>query len=64
MPYRQNRSEMPAPDIKEALRNWQDAQKYFDSVSSDPDLVDVAIYDLEAARRRYSYMLKRIRQGR
>jgi len=50
-------------NVKEALRNWQDAQKYFEAVS-DPDLVDVAIYDMEAARRRYMYMLKCIRQGR
>ena len=50
-------------NIKDALRSWQDAQKYFNSVS-DPDLVDVAIYDLEAARRRYMYMLKCVKQGR
>ena len=49
--------------VHQALRAWQDAQKYFDSVS-DPDLVDVAIYDMEAARMRYMYMLKCIKQGR
>ncbi len=49
-------------NVHQALRAWQDAQKYFDAVS-DPDLVDVAIYDIEAARRRYMYMLKCIKQG-
>ncbi len=48
--------------VHQALRTWQDAQKYFDAVS-DPDLVDVAIYDMEAARRRYMYMLKCVKQG-
>jgi hypothetical protein len=48
--------------VSQALREWQDAQKYFEEVS-DPDLVDVAIYDLEAARRRYMYLLKCAKAG-
>lgn len=43
--------------VREAWMQWQAAQNYFQSVS-DPDLVDYAIYDLEASRRRYMYMLK------
>jgi hypothetical protein len=47
-------------DIKKAFDEWQAAQNYFQNVA-DPDLVDFAIYDLEAAKRRYMYMLKKMR---
>lgn len=47
-------------DVKRALEEWQAAQNYFENVS-DPDLIDFAIYDLEAAKRRYMYMLKKVR---
>ena len=47
-------------DIKKALEDWQAAQNYFENVS-DPDLIDFAIYDLEAAKRKYTYMLKKMR---
>lgn len=47
-------------DVKRAYDEWQAAQNYFENVS-DPDLIDFAIYDLEAARRRYVYMLKKVR---
>ncbi len=63
MLFGNKREDTISVSIKEALRSWQDAQKYFDSVS-DPDLVDVAIYDIEAARRRYMYLLKCVKQGR
>jgi len=43
--------------VREAWTQWQAAQNYFENVS-DPELVDFAIYDLEASRRRYIYMLK------
>lgn len=43
-----------------ARKEWQTAQNYFDLVS-DPELVDFAIYKLEAARRRYMYLLKQAR---
>ena len=43
--------------VREALLQWQAAQSYFESVS-DPELVDYAIYDIEASRKRYIYMLK------
>ncbi len=46
--------------IQEALAMWHSAQEYFQNVS-DPDLIEYAIYDLEAAKRRYMYLLKRVR---
>lgn len=47
-------------EVNEALRQWQEATTYFESVS-DPDLVDFAIYDMEASRRKYMYLIKRTR---
>ncbi|WP_018248329.1 DUF2508 family protein [Orenia marismortui] len=44
--------------IEEAREEWQEARKYFNSVS-DPDLIDHAIYLLEAAESRYSYLVKK-----
>lgn len=44
--------------VHRAWLDWQAAQNYFESVS-DPELIDYAIYEVEAARRRYVYMLRR-----
>lgn len=43
--------------IEEARREWVTARMYFDSVT-DPDLVDHAIYSIEAAERKYMYLLR------
>lgn len=48
-------------DVKRAYAIWQAAQNYFDNVA-DPDLIDFAIYDMEAAKKRYVYMLKKARE--
>lgn len=50
-----------AADVKKAYAEWQAAENYFDNVS-DPDLIDFAIYDIAAARKKYVYMLKKARQ--
>jgi len=50
-----------ADDVKRAYAVWQAAQNYFDNVA-DPDLIDFAIYDMEAAKKRYVYMLKKARE--
>jgi hypothetical protein len=47
-------------EIKKAYDDWRGAQNYFENVS-DPELIDFAIYDLEAAKRRYVYMLRKVR---
>ncbi len=44
-------------EVALALKRWHDAISYFESVK-DPDLIDFAIYDMEAARRRYIFLLK------
>ena len=48
--------------LKKALAAWKDAQNYFDNVA-DPDLIEVAVYDMQAAQRRYEYMLKCVKRG-
>ncbi len=47
-------------EVSDALMNWKKATAYFESVS-DPALVDYAIYDMEAAQKRYMYLLKHAR---
>lgn len=43
--------------VNQAHAEWVNAQNYFNSVS-EPELVDFAIYNMEAARKKYMYMLK------
>ena len=52
-----------AQQVLRAMEQWQEAQRYFESVS-DTDLVDYAIYEAEAARRKYMLLLKRYAQER
>ncbi|QXM07146.1 YaaL family protein [Crassaminicella indica] len=47
--------------IKEAHEEWRNAEKYFQDVT-DPDLIDYAIYRVEAAKTRYTYLLKVARE--
>ena len=47
--------------MEEARQEWQSAKERFDQIS-DPDLIDHAIYDLEAAERRYVYLLKKAKE--
>lgn len=50
-----------ALEIKKAHADWRAAENYFDNVD-DPDLIDFAIYDMEAAKKKYVYMLKKARE--
>ena len=49
--------------VEEAKRDWQEARVYFNTVT-DPELVDHAIYTLNAAEKRYVYLLKKAREER
>jgi len=49
-----------AADVKRAYTVWQAAENYFQNVD-DPDLIDFAIYDMEAAKKKYVYMLRKAR---
>ncbi|HHU69155.1 MAG TPA: YaaL family protein [Thermoanaerobacterales bacterium] len=47
--------------VEAARQEWLTAKKYFESVT-DPDLIDHAVYLMEAAQRKYMYLLKKARQ--
>lgn len=50
------------PDVVEQARQeWADAQRYYNSVS-DKDLIDHAVYMMQAAEKKYMYLLKQARQ--
>lgn len=46
--------------LREAHEEWENAEKYFESVT-EPDLIDYAIFKMEAARRKYLFLLKQIK---
>ncbi|HHV72088.1 MAG TPA: YaaL family protein [Clostridia bacterium] len=50
-----------AETVEQAKQEWINAKRYFESVS-DPELVDYSIYVLEAAERKYMYLLKKARE--
>lgn len=63
MRNKDNQHDQRAQQVLKAMEQWQEAQRYFESVS-DTDLVDYAIYEAEAARRKYMLLLKRYAQER
>lgn len=48
--------------IKLAHAEWRNAEAYFQNVT-DPDLIDYAIYRVEAAKTKYSYLMKMAREN-
>lgn len=46
--------------VEQARREWLSAQNYYNSVS-DTDLVDHAVYLMQAAEKKYMYLLKKAR---
>lgn len=48
--------------VDEARREWQSARAHFENVT-DPELVDHAIYAIEAAERKYMYLLRRAEEA-
>lgn len=48
--------------IENAKKNWEDAKNIFENVTN-PDLIDYAIYNVDAAEKRYTYLLKQIKSG-
>lgn len=47
--------------LQDAREDWQRAEARFQEVT-DSDLIDHTIYDLQAAKTRYSYLLKMVRE--
>ncbi len=47
--------------LQDAREDWQRAEARFQEVT-DNDLIDHTIYDLQAAKTRYSYLLKMVKE--
>lgn len=47
-------------EVQQARVQWENSIKYFEAVCEE-DLVEYAIYEMEAAKRRYICMLNRLR---
>lgn len=50
-----------AEEVRQALRDWKASAAYFEDVS-EPELVDYAVYGMEAAQKRYVYLLRNARR--
>ena len=48
-------------NLKKAHEEWKSKEEYFQSVT-EPDLVDHAIYELEASKIKYIYLLKKVKK--
>ncbi|HWQ57432.1 MAG TPA: DUF2508 family protein [Clostridia bacterium] len=44
-------------NVAQALARWKAALEFYENVK-DPELIDFAIYDMEAARRKYVFLLR------
>jgi hypothetical protein len=47
--------------VEKARQEWLSAQNYYNAVS-DQDLVDHAVYMMQAAEKKYMYLLKKARE--
>lgn len=56
-----NEDERFLEQLNQAHEEWQNAELYFQSVT-EPDLIDYAIYKMEASRTKYVYLLKQARK--
>lgn len=45
-------------NIRLAHKQWEDKVNFFESVT-DPDLIDYAIFEMEASKLKYMYLLKK-----
>ena len=48
-------------NLENAKKEWEEAKNIFENVS-EPDLVDYAIYNGEAAEKKYVYLLRQIKK--
>lgn len=47
--------------LQQARKEWDYAKEYFNTVT-DPDLIDLAIYSISLAEKKYVYLLKKARE--
>ncbi|MBS4537943.1 DUF2508 family protein [Clostridium sp. D2Q-11] len=48
-------------NLKQAHKEWRQAELYFQNVT-DTELIDHAIYNMEAAKKKYFYLLNQVRE--
>lgn len=48
-------------NLKQAHKEWRQAELYFQNVT-DSDLIDHSIYNMEAAKKKYFYLLNQVRE--
>lgn len=62
----ENNDSKPLPSlavvVEEARQEWLNAQYYYNTVS-DQDLIDHAVYLMQAAEKKYIYLLKQARNA-
>lgn len=61
VPYPQTDDEKLLSSIRNAQSEWQRTESMFNE-ATDEDLVDHAIYDMMAAKTRYTYLIKTAKQ--
>jgi len=61
IPNEINEEEKLLEQLNRALEEWHDAELYFQSVT-EPELIDYAIYKMEASKTKYFYLLKQARK--
>lgn len=47
--------------IKEAHKEWKNSETFFDN-ATDPDLIDYAIFKVEANRTKFRYLIKQAKE--
>lgn len=47
--------------IKEAHKEWENSETYFNN-ATDPDLIDYAIFKVEANRTKFRYLIKQAKE--
>lgn len=57
-----SKNPVTAEDVELALRRWKGTVSFFENVS-EPHLVEIAIFEMEAAQRQYIYLLERYRKN-
>ena len=49
-------------EAQRALADWRAAENFL-NYAQDPDLIECAVFDLEAARKKYSFIIKKLREN-
>ncbi|MGE5415762.1 MAG: DUF2508 family protein [Acidobacteriota bacterium] len=49
--------------VEDAKKEWQTAMKIFEE-TTDPELIEYAVYNLQAAEKKFQYHINRMRTGK